>query len=694
MYNQSNNGKYEQFTYGKLDQFSPDKVIAVSPGLQGQQESLRDIAKQYTFWQPPLGTTEKEAVGIFLLDQNLFRDDDQFIVLVKGAIVVSNDSRSSYVQYRYTFIPLKDVEKANLPNGIYELLVWFADDAIPQRSPNLERLYIPVLDPQKANEYRDNLDQRIKDIQFILEEKDSNDEPYLLAAVSSLLSDQTVLINQTPSHLVDPLIFLRTIIRLFPAACRPELSVAIGDFDEEMADNWARLLVKLVESDSINYQTLPQTCVWLNLSEGSILGASQLDHFNSQQFLYAEKIREILTQPDPDWILSLLQELNDLTHSSWNFEGLKAYPRQAENHSHDIKLGLWGVAGAGKTTYILQLYQCMSNDSSGFNIIPSDDISENFIRTRLAELATNRFIIPTAPGDEKFITYVIETLYTLTPKTITLSFIDASGTYYSQLGSYTNIEDVMNIKVAGDKSLVEYLSDCSGIIFLLAPEIDLINAESHQLMIPNVLQLLRRYAREQGQPLGSQNRLQQFMAFCVNKVDKAEYWESRDNPKDLVKSILGTAVDRLNAHCYYNERRFEQSEHNRCKFFAISAIGRHQDESGKWVESIDYPDSDSANNSSRTTSDFFWYDEPETIANEEMETSNEVEDNEVKEQTRPSLKIFSGRKKPSSPPMKSSQSSERGVVQPMLKLGVNNQPFNVVEPVKWLIRKTYAFKIK
>jgi hypothetical protein len=44
--------------------------------------------------------------------------------------------------------------------------------------------------------------------------------------------------------------------------------------------------------------------------------------------------------------------------------------------------------------------------------------------------------------------------------------------------------------------------------------------------------------------------------------------------------------------------------------------------------------------------------------------------------------------------MKSSQSSERGVVQPMLKLGVNNQPFNVVEPGKWLIRKTNAIKIK
>ena len=77
-----------------------------------------------------------------------------------------------------------------------------------------------------------------------------------------------------------------------------------------------------------------------------------------------------------------------------------------------------------------------------------------------------------------------------------------------------------------------------------------------------------------------------------------------------------------------------------------------------------------------------------------METSNEVEDNEVKEQTRPSRKIFSGRKKPSSQPMKSSQSSEREVDQPMLKLGVNNEPFNVVEPVKWLIRKTYAFKME
>ncbi len=40
-------------------------------------------------------------------------------------------------------------------------------------------------------------------------------------------------------------------------------------------------------------------------------------------------LREILTQPDPDWILSLLQELNDLTHSSWNFEGLKAYPAES-----------------------------------------------------------------------------------------------------------------------------------------------------------------------------------------------------------------------------------------------------------------------------------------------------------------------------------------------------------------------------
>lgn len=688
MHNQSNNGKYEQFTYGKLDQFSPNKVIAISPGLKGQQESLCHIAEQYTFWQPPSGAIPKQAVGIFLPDQNLLGGDDRFIVLVKGAIVQSSYS-ASYVQYCYTFIPLKDVEEANLPNGIYELIRWFGSHPIPQITPNLEKLYIPVLNPREANKYGDNLDEQIQHIQSFLEEKDSNGQQYLLTAVSSLLRYQTVLINQTPTHLVDPLFFLRTIIRLFPAACRPELSVAIGDFEEEITCNWARLLVKLVESDSINDQTLPQSCVWLNRSGGSILGASQLYNPKQEQVLYADKIREILTQPDTDWILSLLQELNDLTDSSWNFAGLKAYPRQAENHSHDIKLGLWGVPEAGKTTYIFNLYQCMSKEGSGFNINLSDDISEDFIRKRKSELGIFGYIKGTALGDEKFITYEITTLYTLTPKTITLNFIDASGTYYYQLASYTKIQDVRDIKVVGNQSLVEYLSDCDGIIFLLAPDIDLTNAASHQLMIPNVLQLLRRYAQEKGQPLGSQNRLRQFMAFCVNKVDKAEYWESRNDPQNLVKSILGTAVGELNNHCYYNEEKFEQSEHNRCKFFAISAIGRHQDESGAWVESMDYPDSGNTNDSSRTTSDFFWDDEPETTINEEMETPNEVED-----ATRPSLQIFGGRKKPSSQPMDSSQSSEQKIGQPMLKSGVNPEPFNVVEPVKWLIRKIYASEMK
>lgn len=702
MYNQSNNGKYEQFTYGKLDQFSPDKVIAVSPGLKGQQESLRDIAEQYTFWQPPLGTTEKKAVGIFLIGKNLFGDDDKFIVLAKAAIVRSNYS-GSYVQYHYVFIPSKDVEKANQPNAIYELLLWFAPHSIPQTTKNLEKLYIPVLDAQRANEYGDNLDEQIQDIQSLLEEKDSNDEPYLLMAVSSLLSDQSVLINLTPSNLVDPLIFLRTIIRLLPTACRYELSVAIGDFDEDTTGNWARLLVKLVESDSINDKILPQGCVWLNRSKGSVLGASQLYNPNCQRFFYADKIKEILTQPDTDWILSLLQELNSLADSSWNFAGLKALPSQAEIHSHEIKLGLWGVPGAGKTTYILQLYQCMSDDSSGFNIFAPDTISQDFIRNKLSELATNRYISPTEPGakgDGETITYTIETLYTLMPQSITMSFIDAAGGHYLNLGIYTATEDVMDIKVNGDKSLVQDLTDCDGIIFLLAPDIDRTNAESHQLMVPNVLQLLRRYAKEAGQPLGSRGRLQQFMAFCANKVDQAEYWESRNNPKELVKSILGTAVGKLNNHCYYNEEKekFNQSEHNRCKLFAVSSIGRRKEitkssegeEKEQWLELIEYPDSDNANDPNITPSDFFYDEKSETTTNTETDTPNDVE-----EPKHPSRRLFGGQEEPiSTLPGKSPRSIETRVTQPMLKLGVNPEPFNVIDPVKWLIRKIYAHQMK
>ena len=674
---------YEQFTYGKMHQFAPEDIIACTHALDNHRDRLRLIAREHSFWRYPLEKRQRRAVGAFQVSNSFF-GQDILIIVHAYQIPPRTSGDNSYSLHRYILIPVKDVENAQLRDGIYELLLHFVGQQIPSSINRLEQVTIPLLcnAPDDRNS-RLNEEDVCRIIESILSERDRREEPFLITAISGLLNAQNVLINKTSSESAESFYrFFTDIFKLLPAACRYEISVAIGSF-QEASCQWAKLLFK---SERINDQGLPQDVLRLNREQNEVYNRTG---YNSSSE-YVQLLKEILTQPDKEWVKSLLEELNGLKDSSWKLQQLRDFQRnqRIESSDREIKIGLWGVPGAGKTTYILRLYTCMKASSSGFNIDAADTISEDFTRNKNLQLSEHGFITATAPGEEKYITYRLRTKYTLIPQTIILTFLDAPGGYYESLALY-NADQIENIRIQannqannGEGGLAQNLANSDGIIFLLSPDLDKQNAASHKAMIPNVLQVLRRYSRDPNNPsLDQDDRLTQFIAFCVTKVDKVTFWNDRENADQLVTGILGrTVIDGLNNDCFYNQNYPEDSRYNRCKFFAISAIGRYKDENtGEMLEAIDYPGS-TIGSSHPGTFDFphssqdQTHDDSTNIGRSDSDTfqvpmfeEGNTDLSDVKSQD------FQGEK---------------------IKSGVNPEPLNVVDPIKWLIRKIYAHSLR
>ena len=704
--NRMNNLSREQFTYGKREQFSPNKVMDVSAGLRGCEEALTKIVKAHIFWPSSLksGTEKREAVGSFFLHNNYFEvgDEstpqwDQFLFLVKGVIERSNNSSKNYVQYHYVLIPKRDVEGANLPNGIFDLLLWFSNTSFPMGSNKLlGNLTIPIIDLERSDRYEDDTLEIVEDIRKALEEENAYDNnPYVLSAISGLLNDRRILINEVSSSPISSVSMLRVVLRLLPSACRYRLPVAIGDFDSG-AVGWAKILVKLSDTSSIEPTQLPQDLVWLNRSRANVIGLGNLRNVSSSQSLYLDKIRTIITQPDKDWVVSLLQDLNELKGPLWTLETLKEFPpQQKQTDSRDcvgMKLGLWGIPGAGKTTYILHLYLRMRERNSGFSISAKDDDSENFINRKQTELNELGYIQATPPGEEKTVTFEIRTEYTLTPITMLLSFIDLSGGFHFDLATFIEVEEAEKIMAGSGTSLLEHLTNCQGIIFLMPPDSPRTGAESHQVMIPNLLERLRRFSSKNKKLPDSQSRLKQFMVFCATKVDKEEFWkEAIEDQYSFVKSILGTATSSLANSCFYSDEKskLEQSEHNRCNFFATASIGRYEDD-GELREAFSYPSS--GNTDTRTQGFYPGENEVQIRDTNSEDAKNDIGisgDNKEEKQS----PTFFGRRA-TSKNEDDSEAIDSNAIMPKLKKDVTYQSVNVVEPVKWLIRKIHAYEQK
>lgn len=680
---------YSQFVYGKFAGGQGGyKIVAHTEDLD--VDRINQIAQKYKFWgnTPPQGP--KKAVGFFVEEGN-----QSELVFFQVNHVTGNYGKN-FNQYRYTLVPIDEMKKLGYRS--YRLLIWLKKQNIPsikRYNPKLERLQIPILAEGISKERKQREAKLVEDC---LQEKDRQEKPFLLSAISALINGRRVLVNNVDSYLSAPNYYLASIFALLPAICRSEISVAVGNIDEQKCD-WARAIVKDINSESVS---LPQNCIWLNRMRNAVIG---YDSQNSWQSGYVRRIDEIISE-NPHNIPEIIAELDRITEPRIKLESLIRVPEGNYGSSQDlIKLGLWGGPRSGKTTYLTMLQDSIQRGGSYLKIIDMDSEARRFVQYNSRLIANGKFPPATDPAQNyrpNMMTYRLMNSASLRRIEIPLNFVDAPGEFYIQMANYEEVDwqaepveeadreaepveedDSSSISIRG---YIDYLIQCDGLIFMLSPDAPRDGSESYRNLLPRLFQVLRARARrlEKYSKLDNQGRLKQFIAFCVSKADRAEVWENRDRPIELAKEILGEAIESLPTYCYFDENYPDDPERNRCKFFAISSIGRYQNSEGQWVEAVQYPQGSSP----ESEVDIF-YDEDDQINQEDESNSQEQP---VESESSDSNDDdwgwgeASDESEDRSEETDSRSFSEGATIDKSVKI----VPFKVIAPVEWLIKNLQA----
>ncbi len=348
----------------------------------------------------------------------------------------------------------------------------------------------------------------------------------------------------------------------------------------------------------------------------------------------------------------------------------------------DIRIGLWGTSSSGKTVYLAILYKTLTHRDSNWRV-QVDRPARSFVTKILDDIQKGIFPRPTEATDELNIF-----TYTLIPKSskvssckIVLNFIDAPGEFYEDILATTvqivgpqnhrsNAGMPVNQNQNNSMGIVDYLLSCHGIILLLDPIGSKEKGNSYWSLLLNLFLEFQERSREQDM---NNDQLQQYMAFCVTKVDKQEIWSQGKNSADLAKNVMGEDLfDRLPNFCL--DGRYE--------FFSVASIGRYLDKTdGKLKEAVIYPDIPDSSNTS----------EPQPP--QPPQPSPQSDYSGGYDPDAPSGK-------PNTPPSSSSPSDDEWAAQfnqtsntpeppsiplPTIKTDVNYEPFNVIKPIEWLI---------
>ena len=149
-------------------------------------------------------------------------------------------------------------------------------------------------------------------------------------------------------------------------------------------------------------------------------------------------------------MLSLLNNLNPL----------------GKKQSLNIRLGLWGTIGSGKTTYLAMLLHCLEKEKNHKWIVTPDEQFRYRVRENITQIIDKkRFPLPTSTQLEKIqiFSYNLMPRNLIEPRNsnIILRFIDAPGEFYENLNIEVKVIDQENEYC----DIVDYLMSCDGIIF-------------------------------------------------------------------------------------------------------------------------------------------------------------------------------------------------------------------------------------
>ena len=372
-----------------------------------------------------------------------------------------------------------------------------------------------------------------------------------------------------------------------------------------------------------------------------------------------------------------------------------------QDSSRDIRIGIWGTKGSGKTIYLSMLYDILEASPQKW-LVAADPEARRFVNQHRRDMDNTAkagvLPLPSERFDEITIfSYILKPQQIDIPASrIVLEFIDAPGEFYEHLyntGEVTirrkkkftskdkQIFDNEYDEVESEyKGIVDYLMSCDGIVFLLDPKPSFQDGNSYRSLLVDLFQEFQ----ERSQRDGNYERLEQYMAFCVTKVDDDDnLWSQAKDPQKLALELMGAKMlQRLQTYCYLEpdkEKRDRLHKHNRCEFFAVSAIGRYRDSDGKWRKAIDnpsnqekQPDIQQPENPTSQTHYSAGYDPDDFFTN----TPNNSEPNIPN--TPPETEGFGFN-------INNTSNWEQQTGEQTIKQGVECQSINVIEPIEWLI---------
>jgi hypothetical protein len=382
---------------------------------------------------------------------------------------------------------------------------------------------------------------------------------------------------------------------------------------------------------------------------------------------------------------------------------------------NDIRIGIWGTSGAGKTTYLARLYDAiaLSDDWT----IQADREAAAFVDAHLTQIESGKFPERTPKQTReplKIFSYIITSKKNAQKQRqpligsgrIILNFVDAAGEFYEKVSLNEDGKAKVTSKDGNDVDIVDYLVSCDGILFLLDPVRSQEDGDAYSALLRRLFLKFQNLARERQPDL---THLEHYVAFGVTKIDRREIWtravESLES-HELAKDILGAKIFNQLKTFYWIEpdavRRKQEKEDpskrgkiNRCDFFSIAAIGRYWDDTaGEWRESVIYPDREAPKNQATEM--------PPTPASTSGSRSNRgfsgydprlTYDSQFNELPSPSLSTpeqntsWDGNSSQSWGDDDATSTSKQGIDEvARIKRGVDFEATGVLEPIEWLIQ--------